>query len=386
LYEFKLPDLGEGLSEGEIVRWNVKEGDNVKEDQNVLEIETAKAIVEIPTPKSGTINQIFFKEGNVVKVGEVLFSLNIKESKIDILPESKLLSPVKKISERNFSESTALATPKVRKLARELQVDINSIKPTRVNNRITEEDLRNYVGLSKSEESLPIERIKLHSIRREIAEKITKSAFNIPHATVMHDAIVTKLVEFRERIKQLGLQKGIKVTYLPLILKAVVLALEKYPYFNSTLSLDTNEIIVKKYFNIGIAVDTPYGVVVPVIKFADKKDIFELAKEMEFLSGKARNRQLTIADVSGGTFTVTNVGAVGSKLSTPIINYPECAILAIHRITDSVVVVDNKITIQKVMPMAITFDHRIVDGAQTARFMNEVIRLLERPEWMEGDL
>lgn len=384
MFEFKFPDLGEGLFEGEIVKWLIKEGDSVKAEQNILEVETAKAVVEITSPKNGVVKKIFFKVGEVVKTGEVVFLLDIGDGRDVVQEDEKIILQTDKIStvsKEEISSAEILATPAVRKLSRELKIDLANVKATGPRGRITEDDVRNT--LSGKIQGGEVERIKLHGIRREIAESITKSKFTMPHATVMNDAVATNLVAFREKIKPIAEKNGVKITYLPLIVKAVIESLKKHPVINSSLDGNTSEIVVKKFYNIGIAVDTLQGVVVPVIKNADKKSIIEISRDMEVLSKKARDRRLSLDDVRGGTFTITNVGSVGAKMSIPIINYGEAAILAMHTISDSVAVKEGKIVIEKVLPFSVSFDHRILDGAEASRFLNDVIELLKSPEWME---
>ncbi len=365
MFEFKFPDLGEGLFEGEIVKWLIQEGDSVKAEQNILEVETAKAVVEITSPKDGVVKKIFFKVGDIVKTGEVVFLLDTGDGRDDVLEIS----------------TEILATPAVRKLSRELKIDLANVKGSGPRGRITEDDVRNT--LSGKIQNGEVERIKLHGIRREIAESITKSKFTIPHATVMNDAVVTNLVAFREKIKPIGENNGVKITYLPLIVKAVIESIKKHPVVNSSLDGNTNEIVIKKFYNIGIAVDTPNGVVVPVIKSADKKGIIEISREMVELSAKARDRKLSLDDIRHGTFTITNVGSVGAKMSIPIINYGEAAILAMHTIFDAPVIKEGKVVVEKVLPFSVSFDHRIMDGAEASRFLNDLIELLKEPEWME---
>ncbi len=384
MFQFKFPDLGEGLFEGEIVKWLVGEGDSVKAEQNVLEVETAKAVVEITSPKAGIVKKILFKVGDVVKTGEVVFLLDtgdgVDESESQ---DERIILQTDKIPSVLAAEKSSmeiLATPAVRKLARELKIDLININGTGPHGRITEDDVRKT--LSGKVSGGDVERVKLHGIRKEIAESITKSKFTMPHATVMNDAHVTSLVAFRERIKPLGEKSNVKITFLPLVVKAVIESLKKHPILNSSLDSNTNEIVLKKFYNIGIAVDTPNGVVVPVIKSADKKSIIEISKEMVELSAKARDKRLSLDDIRHGTFTITNVGSVGARMSIPIINYGEAAILAMHTIFEAPVVKDGKIVVEKVLPFSVSFDHRIMDGAEASRFLNDVIVFLREPEWM----
>ncbi len=406
-YEFKFPDVGEGITEGEIVKWHVKEGSAVKEHDILAEIETDKAIVEMPSPKSGTISKIFHKEGDTVKVGEVLVIIDTGEI-TEKTPEVKPAGAVgyleeaadvekplmKKAIERQ--EPQVLATPATRRLARELNVDLFQVKGTGSDNRITEEDVRKYAQSLKQEESKEeaptikitkkydvygyIEHVPLKGVRKAIAKNMSKSFYTAPHVTHMDEADVTELYKIRNEEKRKALEKGIHITYLPYAIRAVVKALQAHPYMNAMLDDEHEEIILKKYYNIGIAVDTPDGLIVPVIKGADQKDIYALAREIESLARRAQERKIDLADLKGGTFTITNVGVIGGIHATPIINPPEAAILATGRVRDKVVMKAGIPRTRKVLPLSLSFDHRIVDGAEAARFVNKIIMYLENTE------
>jgi len=397
VYEFKFPDLGEGVAEGEIVEWFVKEGDFVKEHQVLGRVETDKAIVEIPSPKSGKILKIHFKPGDTVKVGETIVTIAEEGETVEakLVPAGAVgyleeaveeIKPVTTITKP--SEPTVLATPAVRRLARELNVDLTKIKGTGIGGRITEEDVRK----ASSEKTLQItvkrkydfyghiEHIPLKGMRKTIAKHMVESKFTAPHVTHMDEADVTELVKIREEDKKEAEKNGIHLTYLPYIIKALVIALKEHPYLNASLDEENEEIILKKYYNIGIAIDTKDGLIVPVIKGADQKDLFQLAKEIQEFVEKANARSLDLADLKGGTFTITNVGTIGGIWSTPIINYPEVAILATGRIKDMPVVKNGEILIRKILPLSVSFDHRVVDGAEVARFTKRLIELLENPK------
>ncbi len=414
--DFKFPDVGEGITEGEIVKWYVKEGDLVNQDDVVLEVETDKAIAEIPSPAAGKITKIYHREGETVKVGESLFTIDsgaeqpvekpLKKTTSAIpIPESEQVIIEQKTSAKKTelkTEEPLLAAPATRRLAKELGVDLRKVRGTGPLNRITENDVRNFQTMpeaegkeevpSETKPSLeirilkkydiygPIERVSLRGIRKTTAKRMTQSHTNAVHVTHMDDADITELFRIREIEKKSAEEKGIHLTFLPFIIKAVIEGLKEHPYLNSMLDEENGEIILKKYYNIGIAMDVEDGLIVPVIKIADQKSIFDLANEIQELSKKAQERKLDLADMKGGTFTMTNVGTLGGTYATPMINYPEVAILATGRIQDRVVVKDEKIQKRKILPLSLTFDHRVLDGAEAARFMNAVIMHLENPE------
>ncbi len=400
--DFKFPDVGEGITEGEVVKWLVKEGDVVKEDQPLLEVETDKAIVEIPSPWSGKVMKIHAGEGEIVKVGQTLVSIG-EEGEEEAKAAAEPAEPERRpsygiVGELEVAEEEAeemppprvLATPKVRKLAKELGVDLSMVKGTGKGGRITEEDVRRAREAEKEKKPAVkvtrkydlygyIERVPLRGIRRATAKKMTE-ALKIPHVTHMDEADVTELVEVREKVKKEVAHLGVKVTYLPFIIKAVIEGLKAHPYLNAVLSEDGEEIILKKYYNIGIAVDIEDGLIVPVIKGADQKSIVDLAKEIARLAALARKRKLDLAELKGGTFTITNIGIIGGTHATPIIHAPEVAILGVGRIVERPRIVDGKVVAKQILPLSLSFDHRVIDGAEAARFLNEVIMHLEKPE------
>ncbi len=410
-YEFRFPDIGEGLTEGEIVRWLVKEGDEIKEGQPLVEVETDKALAEIPSPKTGVILKILAKEKEVVKVGQVIVVFGEKgESLTAMPPRPKSVGVVGELEEAPeeipavaakaepvkpiLVSEHAVATPAVRALAKELGVDINKVKGTGPEGRVLERDVRQGAeGKEKPAEEVKkpvkvkkydlygyVERIPLRGVRRSIAKAMVKSKYTAPHVTTMDEADVVELWKIREKEKKAAETKGIKLTILPFIIKGVIAGLTEHPYLNATLDDENEEIILKKYYNIGVATDTSEGLMVPVIKNAKEKSILQLAEELTQLSEKARNRKIDLADLKGGTFTITNYGALGGIYGTPIINHPEVAILGVGKIKDMPVVKDGKIEIRKILPLALSFDHRVVDGAEAARFLNTVIARLEDPD------
>jgi len=410
-FEFKFPDIGEGLTEGEIVRWLVKEGDEIKEGEPLVEVETDKALAEIPSPRTGVILKILAKEKEIVKVGQVIVVIGEKGEALAVpSPKPKSVGVVGELEEAPeeapgvavqvepikpaLVSEHVLATPAVRALAKELGVDINKVQGTGLEGRVLEKDVRQFAeGKEKPVEEARkptkvkkydfygyIERIPLRGVRRSIAKAMVKSKFTAPHVTAMDEADVTALWKIREKEKKAAEKKGIKLTILPFIIKAVIAGLTEHPSLNATLDDENEEIILKKYFNIGLATDTPEGLMVPVVKNAKEKSIFELAQEMAQLAEKARNRTIDLADLKGGTFTITNYGTVRGIYGTPIINYPEVAILGVGRIQDMPVVRDRKVVVRKMIPLSLSFDHRVVDGAEAARFLNTVIARLEDPD------
>jgi pyruvate dehydrogenase E2 component (dihydrolipoamide acetyltransferase) len=410
-YEFKFPDIGEGLTEGEIVRWLVKEGDEIKEGQPLVEVETDKALAEIPSPRTGVILKILAKEKEIVKVGQVIVVIGEKgEAVAAPSPKPKSVGVVGELEEApeeapaaevrgeaarpTFVSPHALATPAVRGLAKELGVDIQKVRGTGPEGRVLEKDVRQAVEVKEKpaeEVKKPtkvkkydlygyVDRLPLRGVRRSIAKAMVKSKYTAPHVTTMDEADVTELWKIREKEKKAAEKKGIKLTILPFIIKAVIAGLKEHPSLNATLDDENEEIILKKYYNIGMATDTPEGLMVPVVKNAGDKSILQLAEELTQLAEKARNRTIDLADLKGGTFTITNYGALGGIYGTPIINHPEVAILGTGKIKDAPVVRDGKIEIRKILFLALSFDHRVVDGAEAARFLNTVIARLEDPD------
>lgn len=380
-YEFVLPDLGEGITEGEIRKWLVKEGDAIDEHQTVLEIETDKAIVEVPSPKKGKVLKINKDIGDIAKVGEVLMTIaeegEAVEEKPKIEEKPRSVSVVGVLPE----EEAILATPAVRALAKELGVKLDAIKGSGPGGSITREDV---IEASKKERILEdqyglIEKIPLKGLRRTIARNLIQSQKTTAFVTGMDEADITELWNLREREKKGMLDKGIHLTFLPFFIKAVQHALLEHPMLNASVDEEKEEIIIKKYYNIGIAVDTPDGLMVPVIKDADKKTILELAREIQDLSQKARQRKIKLEEMKGSTFTITNYGPFGGTFATPIINYPDVAILGTGRISDRPWVKDGKILIRKILPLSLTFDHRVTDGVDATKFLTKVIQYLEDP-------
>jgi pyruvate dehydrogenase E2 component (dihydrolipoamide acetyltransferase) len=410
-FEFKFPDIGEGLTEGEIVRWLVKEGDEVKEGQPLVEVETDKALAEIPSPRTGVILKILTKEKEIVKVGQVIVVFGEKgEALAAPPPKPKSVGVVGELEEAPEEAPSvvakaepvktalvsehAMATPAVRALAKELGVDINKVQGTGPESRVLEKDIRQFAE-SKEKPAEPekkiakvkkydlygyVDRIPLRGVRRSIAKAMVKSKYTAPHVTAMDEADVTMLWKIREKEKKAAEKKGIKLTILPFIVKAVIAGLSEHPYLNASLDDENEEIVLKKYFNIGFATDTPEGLMVPVVKNAKDKSILQLAEELTRLAAKARDRTIDLADLKGGTFTISNYGALGGIYATPIINYPEVAILGVGKIKDTPVVRNGKLVVRKILSLSLSFDHRVVDGGEGARFLNTVIARLEDPD------
>jgi len=392
--QFRFPDVGEGITEGEVVRWLVKEGDEIKADQALAEIETDKAVVEMPSPYAGTVLKLHFGEKDLVKVGQVLVTIGEKgEALPESVPESTVRTETRPAAATPAAAGPAgaevLATPKVRALAKELGLDLRTFAGTGPGGRITEDDVR-AAGEAAKRPAVKVkakydlfgtlERIPLRGIRRTTAKKMRQSLDHAAHVTHCDEADAARLAARRETMKAEAEARGVKLTYLPYIVKALVEALKLHPTLNATLDEDEGEIVVKKYYNIGIAVDVPDGLVVPVVKMADEKSVLEIAAEIQALAHAARERTLDLADLKGGTFSITNVGVIGGDAATPIINYPEVAILATMRIAGRARVENGAVVVKTTLPLCLSFDHRVVDGAEAARFTKDLIRFLESPE------
>ena len=403
VFEFKLPDVGEGVAEGEVVKWLVKEGQEVNENQPLVEIMTDKVNVEIPSPRKGTVLSLNAKEGEVVKVGQVLITIAEKGEPTSAPKPTPAPVPTPAAAKVEEAPSRAvapalqrkpheiLATPATRKLARDLGVDLEMVQATGPGGRITEDDVRKF----KQPEMIPAatavatlgprgveERVPLRGIRRKTAERMAKSKHTAAHVTHVDEVDMTEVVHLRDKAKVSAEKRGVKLTFLPFIIKALIPALKQYPYLNASLDDEKEEIILKKYYNIGIATNTDQGLVVPVLKDADHKSITQLAEEIGKLSEKARAGQLSLDEIQGSTFTITNVGGIGGVFATPIINYPEVAILGVHKITKRPVVKDDQIVIRDMTYLSVSFDHRVLDGAMAAEFMNAIKHYLEDPKML----
>jgi pyruvate dehydrogenase E2 component (dihydrolipoamide acetyltransferase) len=405
-YEFKFPDVGEGIHEGKIVKWRVKEGDEISADDPVADVETDKAVVEIPTPVSGKVLGLNFKEGDTIKVGEIIMTIEStsapepskKEAEaaveersggagavgsLEAASEGVLKAPTLSQSGAVFEKGAKPALEKGAPTPTPPQPTTSTPQPSGAPQpsgglnvpkagikAVKKYDLFGY-----------IDRIAYSGTRRAVGEHMMQSVTKIPHVTHTDNADVTELWDLRKKEKEAAEKKGIKLTFLPYIIKAVIEGLKEHPTLNAELNEEEGQIIVKKYFNIGVAVDTENGLYVPVIKGADKKSILEIAKELEELAEKARTRKINPMDLKGGSFTITNVGSTGSGIYfTPVINYPQSAILGIGIITEQAAVLDGKVVPRKILPLSVSFDHRVLDGAEAARFTKVVKEKLEDPK------
>ncbi len=395
MIEFRLPDIGEGIAQATIIEWLVNAGDSVKNDQMIVKVETDKAVADLPSPSAGTILKINFKKGDVVNVGAVLCVIGEADEKIKSAVENRIIKRndivVKK--ENISSNSGLLASPAVRKMAQQKGIDLNSIKGSGDNGLILLSDLDSSAGVVETTENKPlgiisqkkydlfgyVERIPFKGVRKTIAQNMIKSLNQTASVTSMEDIDVTKLWALRLREKEHFEIEGVKLTFMPFVIKALITALQKHPILNS--SLEGEEIVVKKYYNIGVAVQTDAGLMVAVVKIAEKKSISEIAKEITGLAERCRDRTIDIMDLKGSTFTITNYGSVGGTYGTPIINPGEAGILGLGRIFDRVVLDEktNKVRNAKILPVSLTFDHQILDGAIAAEFLKTLKGLLEEP-------
>jgi pyruvate dehydrogenase E2 component (dihydrolipoyllysine-residue acetyltransferase) len=434
--DFKLPDLGEGLTEAEIVSVLVTEGDEIKEDQAVFLVETEKAQVELPSPFGGRVATVHVQAGQRVKVGAVLLSLADATGTAPKAPPAPASSPRATAPApaaahgSGAAPATGLppaATPATRRLARELGVELARVRGTGPGGRILDEDVRAAAGgggaaaapaargeqaaarpaapaaeapgearplaaptalppLPRFEQWGAVEREPLRGIRRRSAEHLALAWAVIPHVTQHDQADVTELETMRRRQQKRGGEGSADLTLTVFLVKAVAIALRSHPRFNASLDHATGELVLKRYYNIGVAVDTDQGLMVPVLRGVDGKGIRELAAELAALVARTRGGKATLDDLRGGTFTVTNTGGLGGTGATPIINYPEVAILGVGRGRPTPVVRDGQIVPRLVLPLSLAFDHRVIDGMEAARFSTELVGLLEAPErlFLEG--
>jgi pyruvate dehydrogenase E2 component (dihydrolipoamide acetyltransferase) len=407
--ELKLPDLGEGVMEGEIVKWHVKPGDKVVEDQVVLEVMTDKATVEIPTKFSGTVGELVLKEGDTAKVGQVMMRLegagHVKAAPAPA-KATPAPAPAPKAAPAPAPKTTApaprpmatvnpdpQAAPAVRAAAREKGIDLGTVRGSGPNGRILMEDLTNPATVGavmnfstgvrgqRTEERVPV-----RGLRKKIAEKMSTSMRTVANFAYVEECDMTELVEFRTKLKPIAEKMGTKISYLPFIMKACSIALKEFPEMNASPVEGADghmaEIIYKKYYNIGVAVDTEDGLTVAVVHDADCKGIWELSRDIVELGEKARQKKLQLADLQGGTFTISNAGNIGGLFAPPIINYPEVAIMGVHQMRKRPMVVDGEIKIRDVIHLSLSLDHRVVDGAVAARFMNRVVGMLSDPKML----
>lgn len=450
--EFKLPNLGENVTSGDVVNVLVQEGDVIAGNQAVLELETDKAVVEIPCPHAGRIDKVLVKKGDTIKVGQAILlvesgaaadssaeaeksqtpspeaaSETASESAVAVAASANAVGKTGAVADQSatVAKAPAIAKPETsaengragfpgadspsladsrlplpagpaaRRLARELGVDLRSIRGTGSHGRITVEDVQAAASKTTREVGVPgpvvppgepgrdswgpVRREKMSKIRKTIAAQMTRSWTTCPRVTNFDDADVTDLESLRKSIPPDFLGPGLKLTMMPFILRATALALRHHPLLNASLDEENEQVVYKEYVNLGIAVDTPRGLVVPVLRNAERLSIPRLAEELARLAGKARNVDFTVEDLRGGTFTISNLGAVGGTYSTPIINYPEVAILLVGRSRWLPAVRDGAVVPRFMLPLSLSYDHRLVDGAAAARFLNEVIDWLQSP-------
>jgi len=402
-YEFKLPDIGEGVIEGEIVRWLVKEGDTLRMDQPMVEVMTDKATVEIPSPRAGTVLQRMFAEGKICPVGQVL--IRIEESagaaaegnaheagrgraRKSIVPQGAI--PTEPLVTTGAS---VLATPATRKLARELGVDLKTVMPTGPAGRVTSADVQAAANPQNRDTVIPSVprtaissgedvRVPFRGMRRTIAERLVASKHKAAHFTYVEEVDATALVALRDKANARLSSDGLKISYLPFIIKAAVDGLKRFPQLNAMLDEAAGEIVQRRSYHIGIASATEAGLVVPVVKNADQLSLVQLARETQRLAKATKDGKATREDLTGSTFTITSLGTLGGLHATPIINFPEVAILAIHKIEKRAVVIEDKVTIRERMNLSISVDHRLVDGHEAASFVAVVKESLETPGLM----
>lgn len=452
MYEFKLPDLGEGIHEAEVLKWRVQPGDTVKADQPVVDLETDKAAVTVPSPVAGKVVSVAGKPGAILIVGQVVLTIDdgstlplpaaVPRSQSGPVPETLPVpatpspaSPAPSLSPTTSSSAPSSgparptrlvpAAPATRRLARELGVNLAAVPATGPGGRVTPEDVRQFAAQgSKAQPAVaaaaptsgqpaaepgasehrhaepgpsgipfldleplpdfstwgPVTKEPLRSIRRRVAHKMVTSMILVPHVAHMDEADVTLLEEFRQRENEARKGRGsVHLTLLPFVVKAVTAGLRAARAFNASLDPFKEEIIYKSFYNIGVAVDTGNGLVAPVVKQTDSKSIILIAAAIQELAAKAREGKLDPADLRGGTFTITNIGPLGGTALIPAINYPEVAILGMGRVQAKPVVRDGKIVIRKMLPLTLAFDHRVADGADAARFVNELVAHLSDP-------
>ncbi|EGP5094040.1 dihydrolipoyllysine-residue acetyltransferase [Enterococcus faecium] len=430
VFQFKLPDIGEGIAEGEIVKWFVKPGDTINEDDTLLEVQNDKSVEEIPSPVTGTVKNVIVPEGTVANVGDVLVEIDAPghnsapstSAPSAEAPKEKVeTSDSASVVEAADPNKRVLAMPSVRQFAREKDVDISQVTATGKGGRVTKEDVENFLAgapssaPAKSEapeaatpkeaapaaESKPAEpakpfksnlgdleeRVAMTPTRKAIAKAMVNSKHTAPHVTLHDEVEVSKLWDNRKRFKEVAAANGTKLTFLPYVVKALTATVKKYPVLNASIDDANQEIVYKHYYNIGIATDTDHGLYVPNVKDADRKGMFAIADEINEKAKLAHDGKLSAEDMRNGTITISNIGSVGGGWFTPVINYPEVAILGVGTIAQQPIVnAEGEIVVGRVMKLSLSFDHRIVDGATAQQAMNNIKRLLADPEllMMEG--
>ena len=437
-FQFKMPDIGEGIAEGEIVKIDIKVGDTIQEDDILFEVQNDKSVEEIPSPVSGKILEVKVEEGTVARVGDVIVVIDDGSGSAEAAPAAPAAAPAPAatpeaaptadptpvaaqapaqptgVPAASNPDKLVLAMPSVRQYAREKGIDITLVVPTGKGGRVTREDIDNFGGTpvaapaveaapatqaaapaaapatpaAKAEPVKPFvgsaereERVKLTPMRKAISKAMVNSKHTAPHVTLHDQVEVSKLWDHRKKFKDVAAAQGTKLTFLPYVVKALAVAMKKFPVLNASIDDATQEIVYKNYINIGIATDTDLGLFVPNIKDANTKSMFGIADEINALAAKAHEGKLTAADMGHGTITISNIGSVGGGWFTPVINYPEVAILGVGTIVREPVINENdEIVIGRNMKLSLSFDHRIVDGATAQKAMNELKRLLADPE------
>jgi len=479
-YEFRFPDVGEGITEGELLSWKVKEGDQVAQDQTLAEMETDKAVVEMPSPRPGRVLKLHAAEGDIVNVGDVLVTIEEAAAPVAVAPgvarpapaqaaaparaatpppvavgaAPSAASPAKpepepytgsvvgRLEEAPEEEEEArlprqvaptseepdlLAMPSIRALARELGVDLRGLRGTGPGGRIIKQDVEDtaqslaygaavpaapapappspppgraaegpsraaprgegeaelvpvFGGVIEHDGHGPVERVLFRGVRRSMARRMAEAVAKQAQVTIMDEADVTIIKRIREKERTVAAERGVRLTYLAFVVKACTASLKRFPRLNAVLEESGEEFLLKRYYNIGIAIDTRSGLMVPNIKDADRKSIFQIAEEIIDLVNRAEERQIDLQGFRGGTFSITNYGAIGGLFATPVINYPEVAILGMGRVREMPAVREGKIVTRLTLPLALTFDHRLVDGAEATRFLNLVVGYLEDPD------
>ena len=417
-YEFKFADVGEGVHEGTILEWKVKEGDAVKDGDTLVIVETDKVNAELPSPVDGTIAKINFKEGDEITVGQVIVVIDDgsgtvvekasvgegddeEEKAAGVIGEIEVSSELMASSDESHApiknekplRAKALATPVARKLAKDLGVDINQVKGSGFNGRVMKDDIRAFANQNTQSAQTTsfttpkvsvstqgdVELVPISRLRKAIVKSMTLSKQVIPHTVMMDEVVVDKLYELRQKLKPLAADEDIKLTYMAFIFKAALMALKKFPNFNASFDQENQQMVLKKFYNIGMAVDTSDGLIVPNIKDADQLSLFGLAKEIQNVGNDTKNRNVSLDKLQNTTFSITNFGAANVSLGTPIINHPEVAILGVGKISQKAVVVDGEIKAAYTLPLSLAVDHRVIDGADAGRFLNYFKELMDNP-------
>ncbi len=417
-----LPDLGEGIEEGELVQWLIKVGDEIQIDQGVAEILTDKAAMELPSPVAGKVTGLKFSEGDMIRVGQVMVLL---EGAVDEDPTSVKKAPDQpptrasksKVGEGasqtltsyergpsspeeiypSVAQSHIMAAPSTRRAARELGVNINRVKGSGPAGRVLYEDVlvasqssglgsQNAIANLLTPSALvdpkgrPIRRVPLRGIRKKISENMQRSKLTIPHFSLLDELNADPLVAFREKLSAKVKDQGIKITYLPLIMKGLVVCVKEFPEFNASMDDLKKEIVYRDYYDFGFAADTPQGLMVPVIRNVDQKSVVEIAQEIVSLASRAREGKLQRDELTGSTISITNIGSITGNYATPIINHPEVAIVGMYRIYKKPVWIDSQWKPVSTMNVSVTCDHRLIDGAVAARFLKRFLEVLQEPE------